>query len=145
MYQREKQTHKQANPSVLISTVLLSRAVQFCPKLVGPKGKQNDQRLDRNGKRSARAFSREDRAIGPLRVFKLMSHLSYQISFLSIYKRRALDGIVINTLIPGHPLPHDLWLLLPGSPACWLKFSDQPALPPEDQRVAAWVWIKVTQ
>lgn len=63
MYQREKQTHKQTNPSVLISTVLLSRAVEFCPKLVGPKGKQNDQRLDRN---------REDRAIRPLRVFKLI-------------------------------------------------------------------------
>lgn len=69
---KNKHTNKQTNPSVLISTVLLSRAVEFCPKLVGPKGKQNDQRLDRNRKRLARAFSREDRAIRPLRVFKLI-------------------------------------------------------------------------
>lgn len=62
MYQREK-TNKQATLSVLISTVLLSRAVVFCPKFAGPKGKQNEQRFNRNGKRLASAFSREDRAI----------------------------------------------------------------------------------
>lgn len=83
-----KKTNKQANLSVLISTVLLSRAVEFCPKLASPKGKQNEQRLVRNGKRLASAFSREDRAIRTLRVFKLVS---YQ-SILSIHSQKKDSG-----------------------------------------------------
>lgn len=85
MYQREK-TNKQANLSVLISTVLLSRAVVFCPKLAGPKGKQNEQRFNRNGKRLASATEQ----LG-LRVFKLLSHLSYQ-SILSIHLQKKNSG-----------------------------------------------------
>lgn len=125
VYLEEQQCTRGKNKHTNKQTQVFSFQLCCCPEqwssvpnLWAPKVIKMIQRLDRNGKRLARAFSREDRAIGPLRVFKLMSHLSYQISFLSIYKRRALDGIVINTLIPGHPLPRDLWLLLPGSPAC---------------------------